>query len=230
MRVLISETTWASMTAAHDLNAEGFLVTRAYDGESLVLFVRDAVQDAIVLDADLGDTSAKHAIRSIRAFRPNLPILALAPNADRELQRELFVAGADHVETGAPTAEEFAARVRAAARRTAGYTSPVATLDRIAIDFDRRMVTVGDLPVAFTPSEYEFLEHLTLRRRTVVAREDVMAHLYGLEDAPDSKILDVHTARIRKKLQTAGADPKQLQTHTGRGYSFDGLRTTPVAA
>lgn len=212
------------MAAAYELDQQGFLVTRAPDGESLVLFVRDAVQDAIVVDADLGDVTAERAIRSIRVFRPNLPILALARGADRDLQRDLYRAGADFVETGEPTGEEFAARVRAAARRAAGYTFPIATLDKIAIDFDKRRVSVDDVPVALTPAEYELLEHLTLRRKTVVSRDHIMTHLYGLEEAPDPKILDVHTARIRKKLKTAGADPKQIRTITGRGYSIDGSR------
>ncbi|MEL7461150.1 MAG: response regulator transcription factor [Pseudomonadota bacterium] len=212
------------MTAARDLNAQGFLVTRAFDGESLVLFVRDAVQDAVVIDADLGDITTARAIRSIRVFRPNLPILALAKGADRALQKELYQAGADYVETAEPTPEELAARVRAAARRTAGYTMPLATLDNIIVDFDRRRVAVGDVPVALTPAEYEILEHLTLHRKSVVSRDNIMTHLYGLEDGPDPKILDVHTTRIRKKLRTAGADPKQLRTVTGQGYALDGSR------
>ena len=225
MRVLISETTWASMPAARDLSTEGFLVTRAFDGESLVLFVRDAVQDAVVSDADLGDITTARAIRSIRIFRPNLPILALAKGADRALQKELYQAGADYVETAEPTSEELAARVRAAARRAAGYTMPLATLDDIVVDFDRRRVAVGSVSVALTPAEYEIVEHLALNRKTVLSRDNIMTHLYGLEDGPDPKILDVHTTRIRKKLRSAGGDPSQLRTVTGRGYALDGSRS-----
>lgn len=230
MRVLISETTWASASVAHDLDRRSFLVSRANDGEEALLFVRDAVQDAVVLDYDLGDVTAERAIRALRALRPALPVIVLAKGVDRALLRAVYDAGADHVETTVPEMDEFAARIRAVARRAAGYTSPVATLGPVAVNFDLRRVSVGGIPVALTPAEYELVEHLTLRRRRIVSREEIMAHLYGLDDAPDARILDVHAARIRKKLAAAGAEPGQLRAFHGRGFLFDGRRTTPAAA
>lgn len=230
MRVLISETTWASSAIAHDLAGQGFLLNRANDGEEALLYVRDAVQDAAVIDADLGDITAGRAIRSLRVFRPNLPVFAIAEGAGRETCRALFAAGADHVATALSEPAEVAARLRALARRAAGYTSPLATLGQVAVNFDTRRVSVGGIPLALTPAEYEIVEHLTLRRRRIVSRDQMMTHLYGLEDAPDPKLLDVHTTRIRKKLAAAGADPRQLRALHGRGFTFDGMRAEPVAA
>lgn len=230
MRVLVAETTWATSTVAHDLEREGFLVTRANDGEELLLYIRDAVQDAVVIDASLGDITPERAIRSLRMVCPAVPVVVMAVGSDREARRSLFAAGADDVEKAQPEARELAARIRSLVRRTSGYSAPVATLGAIAVDFEARRVTVGGVSVLLTPTEYELVEHLTLRRRHVVSRDRIMTHLYVLGDAPDPSVLDVHTTRIRRKLGAAGADPDQFHTLNGRGFCLDGRRADPEAA
>ena len=230
MRVLVSETTWTSSAVACDLAKEGFLLTRANDGEEALLFIRDAVHDAVVLDADLGDIPTPRAIRNLRVFQPWLPVLVVAEGAGHEESHELFTAGADHVATSQPEASEFAARIRALARRPAGYPSPVIALGTVEINLDARRVSVGGVSLALTPAEYEFIEHLTLKRRQIVSRDEIMTHLYGLDDAPDAKILDVHSTRIRKKLASAGADPSQFRALNGRGFILDDLQPAASAA
>lgn len=230
MRVLISETTWATSAVAHDLASEGFLVSRANDGEETLLYIRDAVQDAVIFDADLGDITTPRAIRSLRVFRPILPVLVIAENADRNVQRELFAAGADHVATEIPEPKELAARVRATARRAARFTSPVIQIGDVTFNLDARRVQVGGIPVALTPSEYEIVEHLILRQRQIVSRDEIMTHLYGLEEGPDPRILDVHSTRIRKKLAAAGANPKHLRAINARGFIFDAVSEVATAA
>lgn len=231
MRILVAETTWTTSTVAVDLKRQGFLVTRADTGEDTLLFARDAVHDAVIIDADLGDIPAARALKSIREVRPNLPLIVVAKGADRDARRVLFEAGADHVATEIDAPEELAARLRAFARRTAGYTSPLVHLGPITVDLNARHVRVGDISVALTPSEYEFLEHLALRRHSVVSRDEILTHLYGLDDGPDPKILDVHLTRIRKKLRSAGANPRQIRTMNGRGFALEFTEiATPEAA
>ncbi|MDJ1006621.1 MAG: response regulator transcription factor [Paracoccaceae bacterium] len=230
MRVLVAETTWNTSAVAHDLTRGGFLVTRANNGEEMLLFVRDAIQDVVVFDVDLGDITAERAARSLRMYRDTLPVIAIAEGADRVTVARLYKAGADHVYTDLPEPEELAARIRAFARRSAGYPSPEVTLGPVTVNLDTRRVAVGDIALALTPAEYELLEHLTLRRQRIVSRDHIMTHLYGLDDAPDSKIIDVHLSRIRKKLRTAGADPRQLRTMNGRGLSFGGFEQRATAA
>ena len=184
-----------------------------------------------MIDADLGDITADRAIRSLRVFRPNLPVFAIAEGAGRETCRALFAAGADHVATALSEpggSRRPSPRPRPPGRRlhlSAGDTRPGGGQFRHPPGQRRRHSPRTD-PRGIRRS----VEHLTLRRRQIVSRDEMMTHLYGLEDAPDPKILDVHTTRIRKKLAAAGADPRQLRALHGRGFTFDGMRAEPVAA
>lgn len=221
MRILVSETSWSMSAIAYHLRHDGFLVTSAESGEDLEIYASDAVHDAIVLDADLPGYSAPRMIRNLREVCGNEPIFALCERPDRERSRALFAAGADHVASSTETPDELTARLRAFARRTAGFTVPLAQIGGVTVDFNTRRVAVGDIAVALTPSEYEIFEHLVLARRRLVSRDEMLTHLYGFEDGPDPKVIDVHLARIRKKLRTAGAEAFRIRTQNGRGFMLE---------
>lgn len=80
---------------------------------------------------------------------------------------------------------------------------------------------VGDTRVELTSKEYQMLELLCLRKRSVVSKESFLDHLYGGMDEPEMKIIDVFICKLRKKIETAGAQHALIETVWGRGYRVD---------
>ena len=87
----------------------------------------------------------------------------------------------------------------------------------IVLDMDSNIVTVNGNTVHLTEKEYRILELLFLRGGSIVAKESFLNHLYGGNDEPDIKIIDVFVCKLRRKLSLAGAG-EVITTVWGRGY------------
>jgi len=111
---------------------------------------------------------------------------------------------------------ELLARVRALQRRPRGVDAPVIARGRINLDPVRREITVGDRPLALTPTEYQILELLIRRSPAVVDRKAIAEHAWQDETDPlGSNAIDVQISRLRAKLPGAGV---RIVTVRGAGY------------
>ena len=89
---------------------------------------------------------------------------------------------------------------------------------KLAVNLEKRLVTVDGNPVRLTPKEYEILEFLSLRKGTILTKEMFLNHLYGGTDEPELKIIDVLVCKLRKKLIQATGGSHNIDTVWGRGY------------
>ena len=89
---------------------------------------------------------------------------------------------------------------------------------KLAVNLEKRLVTVDGNPVRLTPKEYEILELLSLRKGTILTKEMFLSHLYGGTDEPELKIIDVLVCKLRKKLMQATGGSHNIDTVWGRGY------------
>ena len=89
---------------------------------------------------------------------------------------------------------------------------------KLAVNLEKRLVTVDGNPVRLTPKEYEILELLSLRKGTILTKEMFLNHLYGGMDEPELKIIDVLICKLRKKLIQATGGSHNIDTVWGRGY------------
>lgn len=218
MRILMTDTSWTMATLAKLMRDEGFLVSEAADAEDVLTHVAQCQYDAVLIDPDLPDMDSSALIRRLRAAAQQLPILLFSREVSDRDRLRAFAAGADEV-TGWPfNGPEIAARLRAFARRARGFATAAPEFCGLSVDFDRRRVCYRGRSIHLTRLEYELVETLALANGRLVEREALMTRLYGWDNEPDWKILDVYICRIRAKLATLDAPAELISTSFGRGY------------
>ena len=220
MRVLLAETTWASMIAARELALAGFLVSTANDGHELSEYVSLARQNVILFDADLPDMDGLEALRALRRADPNVGICVMVPDAAFDKRMRAFAMGADEVISTTCDRRELVARVQSVARRRSGLAGPQLRAGALVIDCNTRAVELGGKTLHLTRHEYEIVEMLALRSGAIVPKDDLMLQIYGLDEAPDSKIIGVYICHIRGKIVDLGGDPAIIENVRGRGYAI----------
>ena len=230
MRILIADTTWATMALSQDLSKAGFLLTQAEHEEAFFDFVSHGRQDAIVLDFDRDGWQAEKIVARIRRHAPNIPIGVLTPQKDREALAAVFKAGADTVFHSSTPIDEITARLRALIVRDAGLSCPVVTIHGTTIDMCARAVHVAQTEVPLARREYEVVEMMALHPGMTVSVENIMDQLYAWRNEPDSGVITVYLCRIRQKIAAAGGNPDMIQTAWGQGYRMQPGDRTPGLA
>jgi len=117
-------------------------------------------------------------------------------------------------------------RVRALLRRAAIQSDKMAEEvllgGTIQMDVVRHEVRVGGDEVAFPPKEFELLETLLRRKGRLLTRDYLIEEVWGTDYFGDTKTLDVHIKRLRKKIEDDPHNPVHLVTVRGLGYKFVG--------
>jgi len=218
-RVLVveDEPTIAASDAAR-LRAEGFTVDVAQDGPSAVARASADPPDVVVLDVMLPGFDGLEVCRRLHARRP-VPVLMLtARDAETDVLVGLGV-GADDYMTKPFSVRELVARVHALLRRVERAGQGEAqriVLGELSIDPAERRVVRGDEPVHLTPIEFDLLLHLAGQPRTVLARDALLAQVWGWSHAGGTRTVDSHIKALRRKL---GAD--LIRTVHGVGYALE---------
>jgi DNA-binding response OmpR family regulator len=90
----------------------------------------------------------------------------------------------------------------------------------LELDRKRREVSLDEMPVDLTQTEFDLLWLLASHRGTVFSRKDIVKSLWGYEDPGISRTIDTHVARLRKKIELDSSNPEFIKTVTGVGYKF----------
>jgi DNA-binding response OmpR family regulator len=218
-RVLVVEDERAIADAvAARLRAEGFLVQVVADGPSAVAAVRQAPPDVMVLDVMLPGFDGLEVCRRIQDQR--VPVLMLTARDDETDQLVGLAVGADDYMVKPFSMRVLAARVHALLRRAdrAAAPAPVPGLriGDLEINQAERRVLRGGVEVHLTPTEFDLLNHLAGRPRTVVPRERLLSEVWGWADTSGTRTVDSHIKGLRRKL---GAD--LIRTVHGVGYALE---------
>jgi DNA-binding response OmpR family regulator len=196
-----------------NLEAEGFEVDVAGDGDLALRKTREARFDVVLLDLRLPKRDGTEVLRAMRAAGDRTAVICLTARAeerDRVLGLDL---GADDYVTKPFSVAELMARVRAVLRRESPGHGDALDLGAVRVLVDDRVALVDGRRVELTGTETSILRHLGARLGRVVPREDLLRELWGVTDAASTRTLDNHVARIRKKLGAAC-----LETVHGAGY------------
>ncbi|AJA47468.1 transcriptional regulatory protein WalR [Clostridium pasteurianum DSM 525 = ATCC 6013] len=207
----------------HYLEKENFKVREAEEGKEGIRLVNSEDIDLIILDLMLPDTSGYDVCKDI-SLKYNIPIIMLTAKndiVDKLLGLEL---GADDYVTKPFDVREVIARVKVCLKRIDSLkkqrTANVIQLpNSIKIYVDSREVIKGENVIKLKPKEYELLLMLSLNRKIVLTRERLLEKVWGFEFEGDSRTVDVHIQRIRKKLQVKGDKPI-IETVFGVGYKM----------
>ena len=159
--------------------------------------------------------------------RSSVPILMVSTARSEGDLVVAFEAGADSFVVN-PTCRELLARCRALLRRCPPALSrqemtPL-TVGEVVMDRESHHVTVGGIPVALPPKEFQLLETLLANAGRVVSRDALMAEVWGPDHFGGTKTLDVHIRRIRHRVESLGGDPGTITTVRGVGYRCERVR------
>ncbi len=113
---------------------------------------------------------------------------------------------------------EMVSRVRAVLRRSAPRSSGVLTVGPIALDVVRHRVTVGGNEVTLTLKEFELLRLFAENKGVVFTRDQLLAHIWGVDYIGETRTVDVHIGTLRTKLGDAG---ELIETVRGVGYRME---------
>jgi len=206
------------------LSAQGYVIVEAKTGEEAVDTLHEAKPDLILLDVNMPGMGGLEACREIRR-RSSVPILMLTVrNAERDKVLALD-AGADDYVVKPFGIEELLARIRANLRRTApGENPPPFVSKDLAMDFDRRSVTVRGGEVHLTPKEYEVLKLLVLNEGKPLTHRRVLQAVWGPDYGDETENLRVVVNQLRKKIEADPAHPNLLLTEPWVGYRFRGAK------
>jgi DNA-binding response OmpR family regulator len=206
------------------LEAAGFAVAEAGDGEAAVAAVRRDPPDLVLLDVMLPGLDGIEVLRQLRTFSDVYVILVTARTEEVDKLVGLAV-GADDYITKPFSPREVAARVKAVLRRDRGAReAPVAVLrfDGLSIDKDAREVRVDGAVVNLSALEFDVLTALADTPGRVFSRRQLLEGVWGYDFYGDERVVDVHIRSLRARLGDDAASPRLIATVRGVGYKFAG--------
>jgi len=225
MRILVVEDDESiTLGLRMNLEAEGYQVTIAMDGDEGLARARNDPPDLVILDVMLPKVNGFEVVRTLRAEGSTVPIIMLsARGAEMDKVMGLELGAEDYITKPFSLAELFA-RVKAVLRR-----------DRIARPSSEGIVQAGELEinsatrqvkrkgehVVLTATEFEVLWCLVHAAGRVLTREQILARVWGPGHHGTPRTIDNFLAQLRSKLEVDPADPRHLLTVRGVGYRFE---------
>jgi two-component system KDP operon response regulator KdpE len=146
------------------------------------------------------------------------PIVVLSAVGEEREKVEALDAGADDYVTKPFSGEELLARLRAVLRRAAPSQEPVITIGRLAIDLEKRQVTLDGDAIALTPIEYDLLRALAQNEGKLLTHPALLREVWGPAFQEESNYLHVHISHLRRKIEPDPARPRYLLNQPGVGY------------
>jgi DNA-binding response OmpR family regulator len=203
------------------LEAEGFRVVTAGDGQEALYVSRYEKPDLIILDLMMPVLDGYGFMRAHNRERdtPVIMLTAKVDESDKVLGLEL---GADDYITKPFSLRELTARVRAVLRRSNKEAAPPEILRAadVVLDRDRRLVTIADRRIDLTPSEFELLALLMSNPGRAFSRLEMLDRLQGAAFDGYERTIDVHIRNLRTKIEPDPGRPRYIQTVFGIGYRF----------
>ena len=206
------------------LEQEGFDVLRAADGKQALEHWESGKPELLCLDIMMPNVDGYEVCRRVRAKDAGVPILffsAKSEEIDVVVGLEL---GADDFVRKPFGTREFLARVRAAVRRSQA-TVQVAERTRFAmrdlVIFPKELRAERDgESLDLSPREVGILTLLHDRAGEAVHRDEILDRCWGMDYYPESRTLDQHIAKLRKRIERDVSDPLIIETVRGVGYRY----------
>ena len=206
----------------YNLEAEGFDVITADNGEDGLLLVEENEPDLIILDWMIPQLSGLEVCRRLK-LNPKtrqIPVIMLSARAEDVDRVRGLETGADDYVVKPYSVVEFTARVKAHFRRANVATAGTKlTYDDMVVDLETYRVYRDNLEIKLGPTEFKLLIEFMERPRRVLHRDQLLDNVWGQGVYVDARTVDVHIGRLRKALlQHGGEDP--IRTVRGVGYAL----------
>ncbi|MVO14536.1 phosphate regulon transcriptional regulator PhoB [Parasedimentitalea huanghaiensis] len=206
----------------YNLEADGFRVLTAEDGEKALLLVKEENPDIIVLDWMMPNLSGIEVCRRLksRAETRNIPVIMLSARSEEIDKVRGLETGADDYVVKPYSVIELMARVRTQLRRVRPSSVGVKLeYADIILDSETHRVSRDNQPLKLGPTEFRLLSTFMEKPGRVWSREQLLDRVWGRDIYVDTRTVDVHIGRLRKALSQFGGDDP-LRTVRGAGYAL----------
>lgn len=206
----------------YNLEAEGYGVSRAEDGDEALVLVQESQPDLIILDWMLPGVSGIEVCRRLKASTGtrSIPVIMLTARGEEADRVRGLETGADDYVVKPYSINELMARVRTQLRRVRPSTvGQRLEFDNIVMDAETHRVTRGDVQLKLGPTEFRLLATFLEKPGRVWSREQLLDRVWGRDIYVDTRTVDVHIGRLRKALCRAG-DEDPIRTVRGAGYAL----------
>lgn len=207
---------------SYNIEAEGFRVITAEDGEEAMLMVAEDTPDLILLDWMLPRVSGIEVCRRIKSKGDwqGIPVIMLSARSEDVDKVRGLETGADDYMVKPYSVIELMARLRAQLRRTRpSSVGQTITYEDIVLDAETHRVTRNGQELKLGPTEFRLLATFMEKPGRVWARDQLLDRVWGRDIYVDTRTVDVHVGRLRKVLTKQGnADP--IRTVRGAGYAL----------
>lgn len=228
--VLIVEDDEAMSVALRDgFEYEGYSVSVAKDGEAGLQLATSATPDLILLDVMLPKMTGLDICKQLRGTGSAVPIIMLTARG-QEIDKVLGLKlGADDYITKPFGFMELLARAEAVLRRSTAPSQPASAappdvyrFGDVTIDFKRHEATKAGEPIDLSPREFQLLAYFIEHKGEIVTREKLLDAVWDYNAIPFTRTVDMHIAKLRKKVEDNPGDPKYVVTVHRLGYKFTG--------
>ncbi len=221
LRVLVVDDEKAIRRYLHAaLNAQGYTVYEANNGNDTLTMAAANPPDLIILDLGLPDMDGVEVTRQLREWT-NTPIIILSVREQESDKIEALDAGADDYLTKPFSTSELMARMRAALRHSTQSTlEAVFESDDLKVDLSRRQVKVDGEEILLTPTEYDLLRLLVQNAGRVLTHRQMLRQVWGNAYENESHLLRVNMSNLRRKIEPDPSRPRYIITEPGVGYRF----------
>ena len=181
--------------------------------------------DLLLLDIMLPKKDGWEICKELKEKKEDLPIIMLtakSEEADKVLGLEI---GADDYVTKPFSPRELTARIKAVLRRydkTDNDSDSTLTFENLnlKINVDEYIAEVDGKNISFTPKEFKLLSYLAQNEEQVFTREQLLENIWGFENLSETRTIDEHIKRVRKKLNNSNLNFQPIKTVWGVGYKF----------
>lgn len=222
-RVLVVEDEPAQLEIlAYNLESDGFMVSRARDGEEALLLIREDVPDVIVVDWMMPHLSGIEVCRRLKSNPEtrSIPVIILSARSEDEDKVRGLEIGADDYVVKPYSVVELMARIRTQLRRSRPSSlGQEIEFEDFILNSETYKVTRGQIDLKLGPIEFRLLKTFMEKPARVWSREELLDRIWGRDVYVETRTVDVHIGRLRKELsRNGGADP--IRTVRGVGYSL----------
>jgi len=201
----------------------GFTVDSASDGHDGMQKALSGRYDLVLLDIMLPGTNGYDICNAIRAQDRHQAIIMLtAKTSDAEIIQGLTLGADDYVAKPFSVAE-LVLRVKAVLRRSGGLADDETALsfdDGLTIDLENLCGQREGASIAFTRREADLLRYLARHSDRPISRDELLTKVWGYARNLDieTRTVDIHIAKLRRKIETNPGEPVNLVTVRGAGY------------